>query len=45
MKPARRGRRRWSVRIATIAGIDVRVHFSMLLVMWLAQRALQKARL
>lgn len=36
MKPApRRARQRWSVRIATIAGIDVRVHATMLLLVWL----------
>jgi Zn-dependent protease len=32
---ARRGHRRWSLRIATIDGIDVRVHASMLLLVWL----------
>jgi Zn-dependent protease len=35
MKTARRARQRWSLRVATIAGIDVRVHASMLLLVWL----------
>jgi len=32
---SRRVRRRWSLRVATIAGIDIRIHASMLLLVWL----------
>ena len=33
---SRGARRRWSVRLTTVAGIDVRVHTTMLLLVWLA---------
>ena len=32
---SRRARRRWSVRLTTVAGIEIRVHASMLFLVWL----------